>query len=429
MSTRSARVITYAVVALLLALALRFTPKLPDRRPADILLQGEPSATVAAPATSEALDAFVDTLEQGESLHTLLRRGGLADAEADAALRAARGLDMRRIPAGMPVKVTATAADSSPTEIVLQLAVDKLLKLRHTDAGWVSEEQNIPWTTDTVVVSGSIASTLYQAVDDSAANLLPVGARRQLTWALADVFEYRVDMSRDLQPGDRFRVMAERSTSATGVVRMGNIVAASFELSGNLLQAVRFESKSVSGNYFDQDGRSMRAGFLRAPLEFRRISSVFGMRKHPILGTWRRHAGTDYAANAGTPVRAVGDGTVIRAGWGGGYGNVLEIRHRNGYVTRYGHLRGFAKGIHAGAKVTIAQTVAYVGTTGLSTAPHLHFEVLVNGAQRDPRVALNLKGGDPIPSSERGAFMAVRDRLVAFLDTAHAGAMSVAEAR
>ena len=173
----------------------------------------------------------------------------------------------------------------------------------------------------------------------------------------------------------------------------------------------------------------MRAGVLRAPHEFRRITSVFGMRKHPILGTWRRHAGTDYAANAGTPVRAVGDGTVIRAGWGGGYGNVLEIRHRNGYVTRYGHLRGFAKGIHAGAKVTIAQTVAYVGTTGLSTAPHLHFEVLVNGAQRDPRVALNLKGGDPIPSSERGAFMAVRDRLVAFLDTAHAGAMSVAEAR
>jgi murein DD-endopeptidase MepM/ murein hydrolase activator NlpD len=418
-----ARAITYTVVALLLSVALRFTPQLPERRPAEVILQGEPEpAAVAVPAP----EALIDTLAEGESLQALLRAGGVPDTDVVAALRVATTLDMRRIPAGMPIRIIATAADAPPTEIVLQLAVDKLLKLRRTGSGWVSEEQNIPWTIDTVMVSGAIASTLYEAMDDSAAKLLPIGARRQLTWALADVFEYRVDMSRDLQPGDRFRVMAERSTSATGVVRMGNIVAASFELSGNLVQAIRFKSGSVSGDYFDQNGRSMRAGFLRAPVEFRRISSVFGLRKHPILGIWKRHTGTDYAANRGTPVRAVGDGTVIRAGWGGGYGNVLEIRHRNGYVTRYGHLRGFAKGIRPGTRVTIAQTVAYVGTTGLSTAPHLHFEVLVNGAQRDPRVALNLKGGDPIPSSERAAFAELRDRLVASLDTAHTGATKLA---
>ena len=130
----------------------------------------------------------------------------------------------------------------------------------------------------------------------------------------------------------------------------------------------------------------------------------------------RRHQGIDYAAASGTPVRAIGDGVVLFAGRKGGYGNVLEIRHRNGFVSRYGHLRGFARSVHRGARVTIAQTVAYVGSTGLSTAPHLHFEVLVNGVHRNPRVALNQKGGDPIPKRERADFDGRRALLVASLD-------------
>jgi len=140
------------------------------------------------------------------------------------------------------------------------------------------------------------------------------------------------------------------------------------------------------------------------------------MRFHPILGRWKAHKGTDYAASSGTPVRAIGDGVVERAGWAGGYGNVLQLRHRNGYVTRYGHLRGFAKGIRAGARVEIGQTVAYVGTTGLSTAPHLHFEVLVGGVQRDSRAALRNITGFPIEGGERSAFERVRERLLASLD-------------
>jgi murein DD-endopeptidase MepM/ murein hydrolase activator NlpD len=162
----------------------------------------------------------------------------------------------------------------------------------------------------------------------------------------------------------------------------------------------------------------MRAAFLRAPLEFRRISSVFGMRKHPILGIWRQHAGTDYAASQGTPVRSVGDGVVIFAGRKGGYGNAIEVRHPNGFVSRYGHLRGFAKATRRGARVEIGQTIGYVGMTGLATAPHLHFEVLVGGVQRNPRVALAMKGGEPLPASERGAFARERGELIALLDRA-----------
>ena len=140
------------------------------------------------------------------------------------------------------------------------------------------------------------------------------------------------------------------------------------------------------------------------------------MRKHPILGIWRQHKGTDYAANAGTPVRAIGDGTVIFAGRKSGYGNVLELRHPNGFVSRYGHLRAFAAGIRRGKSVGIGQTVAYVGMTGLATAPHLHFEILVNGVQRDPSVALNRKDGLPIPANARARFMSLRSSLLAALD-------------
>ena len=139
---------------------------------------------------------------------------------------------------------------------------------------------------------------------------------------------------------------------------------------------------------------------------------------HPILGIWKQHKGTDYAASMGTPVRAIGDGVVVRAGWGNGYGNVLELRHRNGFLTRYGHLRGFATGLHVGSRVTIGETVAYVGTTGLSTAPHLHFEVLVDGVQRDPRTALLSHGGDPVPRAERAAFARQRTQLLASLQSA-----------
>ena len=197
---------------------------------------------------------------------------------------------------------------------------------------------------------------------------------------------------------------------------MSKVLAASLTVSGSDVEAFLFDSKYGKPSYYDAKGKSLRAQFLRAPLEFRRVSSGFGMRFHPILGRWKAHKGTDYAASAGTPVRAIGDAVVVRAGWAGGYGNVLELRHRNGYVTRYGHLRGFAKGIRAGARVEIGQTVAYVGTTGLSTAPHLHFEVLVGGVQRDARAALRNITGFPIEGAERSAFERVREQLLATLD-------------
>jgi len=422
LSTRGARATTYLVVALLLVLALRFTPELPEHHAAEILQQGAPvgqSAAVAAPTPTATIPSRTEHLGRGETLIGLLKRVGVSDDAAREVVRAATAssVDARYLRAGMSLDV-AGAADDAPRELVFHLGVDRLLHMVRSDSGWTSKEERLPWTTDTVVVGGTIHANLYQAMDSSAAQYFPGHAKDELAWALADIFEYKVDMSRDLQEGDGFRALVERQVAPNGATRVGKVLAASFSLSGSDVSAIRFDSKSSSAAYYDANGKSLRAQFLRAPLEFRRISSTFGVRFHPILGRWKAHKGTDYAAAPGTPVRAIGDAVVLRAGWAGGYGNMLELRHRNGYVSRYGHLRGFAKGVRAGARVEIGQTVAYVGTTGLSTGPHLHFEVLVNGVQRDSRAALRSTAGEPIGGSERAEFDRTRGQLLASLGAA-----------
>ena len=264
-------------------------------------------------------------------------------------------------------------------------------------------------------MGGEVQSTLTAALQAGAC-AFPSSVRDEVAFALADILEYRVDLSRDLRAGDSIRVLVERRRAPGGAVRSGSILAARLNVDGRRVEAVRFIGRGERASYLDGEGKTLRAAFLRAPLAFRRISSVFGLRLHPILGIWRAHQGTDYAAEAGTPVRALGDGKVIFAGWKGGYGRVVEIRHRNGYVTRYGHLRGFAAGIRSGATVTISRTIGFVGQTGLATAPHLHFEVLVGGVHRDPRVALRNMSGEPLATADRSAFSSVKALLFARLD-------------
>jgi murein DD-endopeptidase MepM/ murein hydrolase activator NlpD len=264
-------------------------------------------------------------------------------------------------------------------------------------------------------IEGTIEASLYDALDASVPDdTLPSGDRIRLAWDLADVFAWQVDFSRDVQPGDRFRVVFERLMSPEGEVRLGRILASDFQTGGRTLTAFRFDSGGRSA-LFDADGKSLRRAFLRAPVEFRRISSQFARaRRHPVLGIFRRHEGTDYAADRGTPVMASGDGVVLRAGVAGGYGNLIELRHRSGITTRYGHLRGFARGVRAGARVTQGQVIGYVGSTGLASGPHLHYEFRVNGVARDSR-RVELGNGDPLPPSQRAAFLRERDRLIALL--------------
>ncbi len=403
------RGVTYVVVALLVVVALRYTPELPDRRPAEVLSPGDGLAFVPKRWSR------VERLNRGETLLGLLKRAGVSDQAAQEVVRAATAsaVNTRYLRAGMALDLHGDSTET-PRELVFHLGIDRLLHMTRTAAGWTGNEERLPWKTDTVVVGGTIHANLYQAMDSSAVTYFPSHAKDELAWALADIFEYRVDMSRDLQDGDRFHALVERAVGPEGIVKVGRILAASFSLSGSDLSAIRYEAKD-GPQYYDSTGKSLRAAFLRAPLEFRRISSTFGSRYHPILQTWRAHKGTDYAAGAGTPVRAIGNAVVVRAGWSNGYGNLLELRHPNGYVTRYGHLRAFARGVHAGSHVTIGETVGYVGMTGLATGPHLHFEVLIGGVQRDSRTALKSTTGEPISHGERDAFLSERTSLLAML--------------
>ena len=279
---------------------------------------------------------------------------------------------------------------------------------------------------DTLAISGVIHSSLYNALNESGVGVLPPSARHQLAWSLADIFEYKVDMSRDLRQGDKFHLLVERLQKPNGAIIVSKVLGARLALSGgaNPLEAIHFDTPgSAKGEYYDASGMSLRAAFLRAPVAFRRITSIFGARKHPIFGEWRNHTGTDYAAAMGTPVRAIGDGVVVFAGKKGGYGNVIDIRHRNGMVSRYGHMRNFATGMHAGTRVTMGNTIGYVGSTGWATGPHLHFEIRVDGVARDPRLALQSKGGEPIPRGERTLFQKMRNQTLASLsqgNVAHA---------
>jgi murein DD-endopeptidase MepM/ murein hydrolase activator NlpD len=404
------RAAVYAAVVLGTAVALTFIPALPDNRPADILF-----SQAAVPVGR----VQVDTLDEGERLHRVLMRSGLSDTAAIRAIQASsQKIDARRLQAGMPITVKSDSPDSAPSMVEFRLGVDRVLRIKRTGDTWTAAEERIPWDADTIVISGIIQYNLTASVNEVASELLDDGARQQLINKFASVYDYKVDMSRELQKGDEFRAVAVRSRLRTGgAMRIDSVLATSFTLSGSKLTAVRFNSAKVGGDFFDENGKSMREAFLRAPIEYARISSVFGSRRHPILGNIRNHKGTDYAAASGTQIRAIGDGTVIRAGWGGGYGNMIEIRHANGYVTRYGHMKRFADGIRSGSRVKMAQTIGYVGTTGLSTGPHLHFEVLINGQQRDSRQAFSRRStGDPIPKAEADSFQRLRDRILPLLN-------------
>lgn len=386
------RASVYVTVALLAWGAISVIRPLPASR----------SGVVLAAALPSWIDK-VDSLGVGETLSSLLARSGLSGDDLRGVLSAAPKLDPRRLRAGTKVTIS-SLPDSAPSRIVLHLAQDRLVRLTKSDSGWTGAEEQLEWSVDTIVVHGEIRSNLYDAFDEDASHL-PRGARSELAWSVADVFEYRLDMSRDLHEGDQFTVLVEREQIPTGAMRVGDVIGVEYVTGGRRVQAFRHvASKDGRARYFDQNGKSMQSMFLRAPLQFRRVSSVFGMRRHPILGVRRKHAGTDYAASSGTPVRSIGDGVVIRAGRMGGYGNVIDVRHTNGFVSRYAHLRGFAKGVRRGARVAIAQTIGYVGATGLATAPHLHFEVLVRGAQQNPRTVLESRAGAPLPTAERDQF-------------------------
>ncbi len=239
------------------------------------------------------------------------------------------------------------------------------------------------------------------------------GLPHSLTMDMARIFGYDIDFAQDIRQGDEFDVIYEQKVMDGKVVGTGNILSARFTNRGKTFTAVRYTNKQGNTNYYTADGNSMRKAFIRTPVDFARISSRFSAgRKHPILNKIRAHKGVDYAAPRGTPIKAAGDGKVLLAGRRGGYGNTVIIQHGNRYQTLYGHMQGFAKGVKTGGTVKQGQVIGYIGTTGLSTGPHLHYEFQVNGVHVDP-LGQKLPMADPIAKAERQRFQQQSQPLVA----------------
>lgn len=357
-----------------------------------------------------------DTLRANETLDILLRRGGLDDASIRQVLAAVPQIDPRRVRAGLAVEFGRDNDSTPATDIRFKLAIDHHLVSRRADsAGWTTDEIRLPWTYDTVVVRGAVANNLYDALRPGAPQF-PGAAQEQLVLGVADVYKFRVDMSRELQKGDSVHAVVERAQGPESSTRMARVLASRLFVGGRAIEAFYFEVPSSRSLHYDAEGKSLATAFLHSPIEFARITSGFGSRFHPILKIRRAHEGVDYGAGSGTPVNVIGDGTVVRSNNSGdGYGNVIEVRHPNGFVTRYAHLSRFSGKGQRGNRVQQGDVIGYVGMTGLSTAPHLHFEIIVGGRQTSPTIALRNVDGTPLPKAALPAFEVRRQQLMALL--------------
>ena len=235
------------------------------------------------------------------------------------------------------------------------------------------------------------------------------------------LFSYSVDLQRDLHPGDRFELLFDRYSEADGTIAdYGEVQYAALRTGGQRMQFYRFETEPGTFEYFDAEGSGVRRALLATPVDSTRITSSFGRRRHPILGYSKMHRGVDFGAPTGTPIRAAGDGVVVTRGWKGAYGRYVRIRHRGPYQTAYAHLRRYAKGLRQGKRVKQGQFIGYVGSSGRSTGPHLHYEVLVSGRQVNP-VRLKLPSGKSLKGEALARFRLRREEIDRKLNELAAG--------
>jgi murein DD-endopeptidase MepM/ murein hydrolase activator NlpD len=372
-----------------------------------------PTATPATskPAVSSASfgpSSINIIVHPNDTLDAIFRRLKLNLADL-ASLRALPGLKARLDSLRPGELLHFTHRDGALVGLERRLNEEQTLKVVRDESGLKADVLQNPLESRPRTLRAVINSSLFEAVENA-------GGHDQTAVALADIFGWDIDFVLDIQPGDSFAVSYQELYQEGVYVKDGPILAASFTNQGKQYRAVRYVDPDGNAHYYTPDGRSMHKAFLRAPLEFTRVSSGFNSaRKHPILNLIRAHKGVDYAAPIGTPVRAAGDGRIAYAGPKGGYGNVVEIDHSRGILTVYGHLSRFAKGTRVGQHVTQGTVIAYVGMTGLATGPHLHYEYRVNGVFKNPQT-VSLPDAESIDARLRDDFQTRTAPLLATLE-------------
>lgn len=374
-------------------------------------------ASVVPPIAQAAYPLTQDLVAtNGDTFVTLLGKAGVSVQEAHSLLNA-MGKKFNPRSLGVRDKVTITQDKISPTEppviTKLSIAISNISTLqivRGNKGDYNVSQVNLPVVKKLARAGGKINSSLYETIVSS-------GMPSSMVGEIIKAYSYDVDFQREIRDGDTVDVVFERTQTEDGKpVGFGNIIYAALDLGDRNLRIYRYTGKDGSSDYYTAKGESVRKALLRTPINGARISSGFGMREHPILGYSKMHKGVDFAAMTGTPVYASGDGTIAFVGRKGGYGNYLQIKHNAQYGSAYAHLSRFATGIAPGKKVKQGQIVAYVGSTGASTGPHLHYEILMNGAQVNP-ANVKFKTGTMLAGNELKNFKRSITTLQAHLDS------------
>lgn len=330
------------------------------------------------------LEILRTDIRKGDHLGSLFSQW-LEKNEVHEAVKAVSSVfKVNRVRIGRPFSVERVAKDGRVQRLLYDIDDESRLVVARTEKGFTASVDVYEFDTKLVRVKGKVKNSLFEAMSEA-------GERSALAVQLADVFSHQVNFVNDVQEGDSFELVVEKKYLGSEFRRYGDIVAARFTNDGRLYEAFRFFDDKGVAHYYAADGTSLETQFLKAPLNFTRISSRYSMhRRHPVFGKVRPHQGVDYAAPKGTPVKALGGGKVTFVGWKSGYGKSVAIRHGGGIETHYAHLSRYARGLKKGDSVEQGQVIAYVGATGTATGPHLDFRVKKNGAFIDP---LKLSGG------------------------------------
>ncbi len=364
----------------------------------------------SADAGKEPQREIADTVRKGETVSTIFEKHHLDLGELFRMRQASASIHpLRDISVGRPYTITLDP-DNNVLSLAYHIDDDEILRVVRSDAGYLAGKVPIGYERRIGTLGGVVRSNLVSS--------LPEGGQSELlAIQLSDIFSWDVDFNTDFRKGDTFRILVEERWLDGAFRNYGDILAAELSVDGNTYRAYRFDTGNRS-DYFDDKGKSLRKAFLKAPLSYRRISSGFTKRRmHPILKIARPHFGVDYAAPAGTPVSTVGDGTVIFAGYKGPNGNLVIVRHPNGYTTSYGHLARIAKGIRRGREVRQGDVIGTVGATGLATGPHLDFRIRRHGTFLNP-LTVNLPRGGAVPPNRMADFRGVAEEFARSLAAA-----------
>lgn len=365
-----------------------------------------PEPTLLYGIAIDSLEVKQEEVRKGDNLSIILNRHGLNGQAVQKVVEAAKGIfDVRAIRAGQGYT---TISDSNALRYwIYEKDLVSYFIFDLTDSLPKVQRFDRPIETHVRSLGGVINSSLFKTVLDA-------GATQELAVRLAGVFDWTVDFF-SIQKGDYFRVVYEEKTVEGKPYGTGKIIAAEFFHRSKSYYAILWENGKAN-QYYNEKGESMRKRYLKAPLEYSRISSNFSSsRLHPVLKTRRPHLGIDYAAPTGTPIRAIGDGVVLEAGYRGGNGNFVKLKHNKNHATGYLHMSRIAPGVRTGARVSQGQVIGYVGSTGLSTGPHLCFRFWENGVQVNPN-RIQTPPADPLPEKDRAAYNAHRDSVMVLLN-------------